>query len=82
MFHAKRLVLAHFWVAFIAFFGAILLGEWQMFMRSPLHAWISNPEHYYRSVTAHGTVMAYVLPTLVAMGFGYAITELTLKRPL
>ena len=26
--------------------------------------------------------MAYVLPTLVAMGFGYAICELALKRPL
>ena len=82
MFVAKRLVLAHFWVAFAAFLGAIVLGEWQMFVRSPLHAWINNPEHYYRSVTAHGTVMAYVLPTLVAMGFGYAITELALKRPL
>ena len=82
MFLARRLVLAHFWVAFIAFFAAIVLGEWQMYIRSPLHAWINNPEHYYRSVTAHGTVMAYVLPTLVAMGFGYAITELALKRPL
>ncbi len=50
-----------------------MLGEWQMFVRSPLAAWVNNPEHYYRSVTAHGTVMAYVLPTLVAMGFGYAI---------
>ena len=75
-------MLAHFWVAFVAFLGAIVLGEWQMYMRSPLHAWVNNPEHYYRSVTAHGTVMAYVLPTLVAMGFGYAITELALKRPL
>jgi cytochrome c oxidase subunit 1 len=82
VFKAKRLVLAHFWVAFIAFFAAILLGEWQMFLRSPLSEWINNPEHYYRSVTAHGTVMAYVLPTLVAMGFGYALAELTLKRPL
>ena len=82
MFLAKRLVLAHFWVAFIAFFVAILLGEWQMFVRSPLSPWVNNPEHYYRSVTAHGTVMGYVLPTLVAMGFGYAITELALKRPL
>ncbi|WP_129775616.1 cbb3-type cytochrome c oxidase subunit I [Peristeroidobacter soli] len=82
MFVARRLVLAHFWVAFVAFLGAIFLGEWQMFMRSPLSAWINNPEHYYRSVTAHGTVMAYVLPTLVAMGFGYAISELALKRPL
>jgi cytochrome c oxidase subunit 1 len=82
VFHAKKLVLAHFWIAFIAFLGAILLGEWQMYVRSPLHAWVSNPEHYYRSVTAHGTVMAYVMPTLVAMGFGYAITELSLKKPL
>lgn len=82
MYNAKKLVLAHFWIAFIAFFAAILLGEWQMFVRSPLSPWVNNPEHYYRSVTAHGTVMGYVLPTLVAMGFGYAITELALKRPL
>ena len=82
MFLARRLVLWHFWVAFAAFAVAIVLGEWQMFIRSPLHAWIDNPELYYRSVTAHGTVMGYVFPTLVAMGFGYAITELALKRPL
>jgi cytochrome c oxidase subunit 1 len=79
---ANRLVLAHFWVAFVAFLGAIFLGEWQMYIRSPLSTWINNPEHYYRSVTAHGTVMGYVMPTLVAMGFGYAITELSLKRAL
>ncbi|MDQ0142000.1 cbb3-type cytochrome c oxidase subunit I [Cupriavidus necator] len=82
MFLARKLVLAHFWVAFIAFLGAILLGEWQMFIRSPLAQWVNNPEHYYRSVTAHGTVMAYVMPTLVAMGFGYAVSELSLKRAL
>lgn len=82
MYHARRLVLAHFWVAFAAFAVAIVLGEWQMYVRSPLSSWVNNPEHYYRSVTAHGTVMAYVMPTLVAMGFGYAISELTLGRPL
>jgi cytochrome c oxidase subunit 1 len=82
VFLGRKLVLAHFWVAFAAFLVAIVLGEWQMYVRSPLHAWVNNPEHYYRSVTAHGTVMAYVLPTLVAMGFGYAICELALKRPL
>src|SRR5271157_2614018 len=53
-----------------------------MFIRSPLHTWISNPEWYYRSVTAHGTTMAYVLPTLVAMGYGYFVAEAALKRPL
>jgi cytochrome c oxidase subunit 1 len=82
VFRARKLVLAHFWVAFVAFLGAIVLGEWQMFVRSPLAQWVNNPEHYYRSVTAHGTVMAYVLPTLVAMGFGYALSELSLRKPL
>ena len=79
---SRQLVLAHFWVAFIAFFAALLLGEWQMVIRSPLLDWIGNPELYYRSVTAHGSAMGYVFPTLVAMGFGYAIVELALKQPL
>ncbi|HVE09794.1 MAG TPA: cbb3-type cytochrome c oxidase subunit I, partial [Paraburkholderia sp.] len=82
MLHAKRLVLAHFWLAFITFLIALLLGAWQMLVRSPLHPWLGDPELYYRSVTAHGTVMAYVMPTLVAMGFGYAIVELALKQAL
>jgi len=82
VFHARRLVLAHFWVAFASFAAALVLGEWQMVVRSPLLGWIRNPELYYRSVTGHGVVMAYVLPTLVAMGFGYALVELALKRPL
>ena len=82
MLHHKRLVLAHFWLAFAAFALALLLGAWQMWVRSPLHRWIDNPEHYYRSVTAHGSVMGYVFPTLVAMAFGYAVTELSLGRPL
>lgn len=82
MFNSRKLVLAHFWLAFAAFLLALLLGEWQMYVRSPLFPGLSNPELYYRSVTAHGSAMAYVFPTLVAMGFGYAIVELSLKRPL
>ncbi len=82
MLSSRRLVLAHFWLAFAAFGLALLLGAWQMFIRSPLHTWISNPEWYYRSLTAHGTVMGYVFPTLVAMGFGYAISEVSLKQRL
>ncbi|WP_233869074.1 cbb3-type cytochrome c oxidase subunit I [Paraburkholderia adhaesiva] len=82
MLNNKRLVLAHFWLAFILFGVALLLGAWQMLVRSPLHPWLQNPELYYRSVTEHGTVMGYALPTLVAMGFGYAVSELALKRPL
>jgi cytochrome c oxidase subunit I len=80
--NSKRLVLAHFWLAFAVFAVALLLGEWQMFVRSPLNPWISNSDLYYRSVTAHGSAMGYVFPTLIAMGFGYAITEFALKKPL
>jgi cytochrome c oxidase subunit 1 len=53
-----------------------------MVVRSPLHTWVADPEHYYRSVTAHGTALAYVFPTLVAMGFGYAISVSALQQPL
>ena len=65
----RRLILAHFWLAFAVFGLALFLGAWQMLVRSPLYTWIGNPEWYYRSLTAHGTAMAYVFPTLVAMGF-------------
>ncbi|HKU00039.1 MAG TPA: cbb3-type cytochrome c oxidase subunit I, partial [Paraburkholderia sp.] len=82
MLNNKRLVLAHFWLAFVLFGVALLLGAWQMLVRSPLHPWLHDPELYYRSVTEHGTVMGYAFPTLIAMGFGYAVSELALKRPL
>ena len=82
MYNVRRLVLAHFGFAFASFALALLLGEWQMIVRSPLHSWVDNPEHYYRSVTAHGTVMAYVFPTLIAMGFGYVISVVALQQNL
>ncbi len=82
MLFNRKLIIAHFWLAFAAFGLALMLGAWQMYIRSPLHPWLSNPEWYYRSLTAHGTVMGYVFPTLVAMGFGYAISEVSLKQQL
>src|SRR6476619_7749800 len=78
---SSRLVLAHFWAAFAAFAVAIPLGAWQMLVRSPLHRWV-DPELYYRAVTAHGTSLAYIFPTLVAMGFGYAVCAVSLGRPM
>jgi cytochrome c oxidase subunit 1 len=82
VFNSARLILAHLGLAFALFALALVLGAWQMLVRSPLHTWISDPEWYYRSLTAHGTVMAYGLTTLVAMGFGYAISEAALEQPL
>jgi cytochrome c oxidase subunit 1 len=69
-------------VAFALFALALVLGGRQMVVRSPLHASVDNPEHYYRSVTAHGSAMGYVFPTLVAMGLGYAITVNSLQQAL
>ena len=46
-----------------------------MLMRSPLRAPVDDPNAYYASVTAHGSIMAYVFPTFLAMGFGYAIAN-------
>ena len=79
---ARRLVLSHLWVAFVTFAAACCLGVWQMWVRSPLAAPLNTPEHYYRSVTAHGVAMAYVLTTFFIMGFGYYVAETALKRPM
>src|ERR1700733_12964793 len=71
----RLLPLVHMWAAFITFLPAVGLGVWQMLMRSSLPAPVDDPNMYYASVTAHGTIMAYVFPTLFAMGFGYAIAN-------
>jgi cytochrome c oxidase subunit 1 len=78
----SRLALAHFGVAFGLFVPAVVLGAWQMLMRSPLPAPLDDPNVYYVSVTLHGTVMAYVVTTFFVMGFGYAIAATSLGRPL
>jgi cytochrome c oxidase subunit 1 len=80
--HNRRLILAHFWVAFAVFAAACCLGVWQMWVRSPLAAPLDIPERYFQSVTAHGVSMAYVLTTLFIMGFGYYVAETALERPL
>lgn len=82
MIRANKLVLAHIWLAFAAFAAAILLGAWQMWVRSPFAAPLSAPENYFASVTAHGSIMGYVLTTFFIMGFGYFVAESSLKQPL
>jgi cytochrome c oxidase subunit 1 len=80
--NSRSLALCHYWVAFGLFLPAVLLGAWQMLMRSPLPAPLDDPDAYYASVTLHGTVMAYVLTTFFTMGFGYAITATSFGRPI
>lgn len=78
----RSLPLAHLWAAFLTFLPAIGLGVWQMWMRSPLRAPLDDPNAYYASVTAHGSIMAYVFPTFLAMGFGYAIANSAMNGAL
>jgi cytochrome c oxidase subunit I len=78
----RRLTLYHCWVAFGLFLPALVLGAWQVLMRSPLPPPLEDPNAYYLSVTLHGTVMAYVVTTFFAMGFGYAVTATSLGRPI
>src|ERR1700730_1040754 len=80
--NSSRLALCRYWVAFAAFLPAVVLGAWQMLMRSPLPAPLDESNAYYTSVTLHGTAMAYVITTFFAMGFGYAVTATSLDRPV
>ena len=82
MHDSRRLALFHCWVAFAVFLPAILLGAWQMLMRSPLPAPLDDSAAYYASVTLHGTAMAYVVTTFFIMGFGYAVAATSLGRPI
>jgi cytochrome c oxidase subunit 1 len=79
---SSRLALFHYWVAFAAFLPAVLLGAWQMLVRSPLPAPLDDSGAYYASVTLHGTAMAYVVTTFFTMGFGYAVAATSLARPI
>jgi cytochrome c oxidase subunit I len=79
---SRRLTLYHYWVAFAVFLPAVLLGAWQMLMRSPLPVPLDDPAAYYASVTLHGTAMAYVVTTFFIMGFGYAVAATSLGRPV
>ena len=76
----RRLSLAHLWVAFGLFAVASLLGVYQFLERD--HFVQTSAARYYQSVTLHGVVQAFVLTTFFIVGFGYAVTAASLRRPL
>jgi cytochrome c oxidase subunit I len=79
---SSGLALVHYWVAFATFLPAVLLGAWQMLIRSPLPAPLDDTAAYYASVTLHGTAMAYVVTTFFIKGFGYSVAATSLGRPI
>ncbi|MGB5495623.1 MAG: cbb3-type cytochrome c oxidase subunit I, partial [Sedimenticolaceae bacterium] len=79
---SKSVAMANLWVAFAAFFVAIVLGLYQVANRSGLFPEIESHEMYFASVSTHGVLMAFVLTTFFIMGFGYYTASTSLKRPL
>src|SRR5262250_706474 len=57
---ANRLVLAHIWVAVIAFGVAAAMAMMQAISRANLEVPYRSASMYYMSVTAHGVLMALV----------------------
>ena len=79
---SKSVAMANLWVAFVAFFVAIVLGLYQVANRSGLFPEIESHDLYFASVSTHGVLMGFVLTTFFIMGFGYYTATSTLKRPL
>ncbi len=73
----RSLTLAHIWIAFITFGLAAVLGVYQVLERAELIP--TNDALYYASVSAHGTIMGFVLTTLFISGFGYYTASTSLK---
>ena len=69
MQNSSRLALYHYWVAFGVFLPAVVLGAWQMLMRSPLPAPLDDPNAYYTSVTLHGTAMTLNICSLFTIRY-------------
>lgn len=78
----KKLALTHFWVAFIAFAAACLMGYYQVLERSGFFPTIESREVYYASVSTHGVLMGFVLTTFFIMGFGYYVATSSLNLPV
>ncbi|MCF7986481.1 MAG: b(o/a)3-type cytochrome-c oxidase subunit 1 [Methylovulum sp.] len=79
---SRKLVLSHFWVAFVAFILACLMGEYQVLERSGFVPALESASVYFASVSTHGVLMAFVLTTFFIMGFGYTIASTSLKQPI
>ena len=72
---ANPLVLAHLWVAVLAFGVAAAMAMMQAISRANLELPYRSASMYYMSVTAHGVLMALVFTTFFIMGLGYVVVQ-------
>jgi cytochrome c oxidase subunit 1 len=71
----RRLILAHVWVAVIAFGIAAAMAMMQAVSRANLELPYRSARMYYMSVTAHGVLMALVFTTFFIMALGYIVVR-------
>ena len=71
----RRLILAHIWVAVLAFGMAAAMAMMQAISRANLEVPYRSARMYYMSVTAHGVLMALVFTTFFIMALGYVIAR-------
>lgn len=71
----NRLILAHLWVAILAFGVAACMAVMQAVSRANLEVPYRSARMYYMSVTAHGVLMALVFTTFFIMALGYAVAQ-------
>jgi cytochrome c oxidase subunit 1 len=71
----RRLILAHIWVAVLAFGIAAAMAMMQAISRANLALPYRSERMYYMSVTAHGVMMALVFTTFFIMALGYVMAR-------
>ena len=77
---ANRLILAHIWVAIIAFGLGAMMAVMQALARAGIELPFGTARLYYLSVTAHGVLEALVFTTFFIMALGYVVADTTLGR--
>lgn len=77
---ANRLILAHIWVAIVAFGLGAMMAVMQALARAGVELPFGTARLYYLSVTAHGVLEALVFTTFFIMALGYVVADTTLGR--
>ena len=77
---ANRLILAHIWVAIVAFGLGAMMAVMQALARAGIELPFGTARLYYLSVTAHGVLEALVFTTFFIMALGYVVADTTLGR--
>jgi cytochrome c oxidase subunit I len=67
----NKLILAHIWVAVLAFGVAACMAVMQALSRANIDLPGRSARMYYMSITAHGILMALVFTTMFIMALGY-----------